>query len=79
MSMGISSATARLFRAEVDNEAAGGVSPATLESALDSVNQGYDPRIHPKEEEWDADLVVSEIQVLIGEFGPAYPLESLEW
>jgi hypothetical protein len=77
--MEISDDTARLFGAEVDNEDEGGVSPATLASALDSVQQGYDPRMFPGQEEWDADAVMAEIEALIKEHGEDTELESLEW
>lgn len=61
--------TERLFRAEIGNERDGGVSPATLESALDSLVQGYDPRIDEPGEEWDGNAVEVEIESLIEEYG----------
>ena len=74
----ISEDTARLFRAECNNESEGGVSPATLGSAFDSLQQGYDPRIDP-DEEWDADAVEAEVESLIAEHGPDKELRDLSW
>ncbi len=69
----VSADTERLFVAEIGNERDGGVSPATLESALDSLQQGYDPRIDyvgpDDNEQWDGDAVESEIESLIEELG----------
>jgi len=60
-------ATKRLLMAEICNEDVDGVTPATLVSALDSVQQGYDP---DPEEEFDMKKVETQLTSLIDEFGP---------
>tara|TARA_Y100000034_G_scaffold1017_1_gene1295 strand:+ start:10835 stop:11086 length:252 start_codon:yes stop_codon:yes gene_type:complete len=72
----ISPDTLRLFHAEIENERHGGVSPATLESALDSINQGYDPRIDDTDE-WDVEVVAAEIEKLIDVVGADAFLEQI--
>jgi type II secretory pathway component GspD/PulD (secretin) len=59
-------ATKRLLMAEICNEDEGGVTPATLKSALCSVKQGYDP---DPEEEFDMNKVKTQLTELIDEFG----------
>ncbi len=73
----ISADAARLFRAEIGNERDGGVTPATLESALDSLVQGYDPRIDEPGEDWDGDAVELEIESLIEQYDA--DVELSEW
>jgi len=61
--MKISKETKRFFKAEIDNEKAGGISPSTLNSALDSLEQGYEP-----EENFNIDLVEKELHQLINKY-----------
>ncbi len=60
----VSPALDRLFRAEIANEREGGVAPARLWSALDSVRQGYDTG-HGD----DSDAIEAELEALIREHG----------
>jgi len=62
--------------AEIDNESEGGVSPTTLESALDSVRQGYNPT-----GDMDMETVGRELEQLLDQLGPdtaAEPLLTVE-
>lgn len=81
---GISGALARLFRAEIANEEHGGHAPATLDSVMDSIQQGYDTG-HGD----DMDAVLLELESLIGRVGgsaearrfwePGDPIPDREW
>jgi len=64
-------ATLSLFRAEINNEDHGGVSPATLGSALDSLEQGYEPY-----DNFNSELAGREIDNLIRMFGSDYELDN---
>jgi hypothetical protein len=80
----ISKGARRLFEVEIMNEhdestgnsrsgnsSPGGVSPATLESCLDSLEQGLDlPG-------YDSDAVISEINALISKLGGETPVAGL--
>jgi len=72
----ISAATEDLLMAEVENEAAGGASPATLESALDSLDQGYVPWIC-NADDYPVDDVREELSALAARFGNCTPVESV--
>lgn len=71
--LAISDGLRRLIRAEIGNEEHGGASPATLESALDSVRQGYDPG-HGD----DMNAVQEELEELIRRHGGGVELESIQ-
>jgi len=58
-------ATKRLLMAEICNEDEGGVTPATISSALESVRSGYDPA---PEEEFDMKKVEAQLTELLDEF-----------
>jgi|SRR5579884_1220743 len=82
--LAISWATKRLLMAEIGNEAGdsgnsrdgrsspGGVTPTTLESALDSVSQGYEPYAG-----FPAEFVIEELKLLIRLHGPTFPADEL--
>lgn len=83
--MFISWPTKRLLMAEVSNEhdaeagsshdgrsSPGGVTPATLASALDSVRQGYEPYAG-----FPAAFVAEELKLLIRQHGPKYEASDL--
>lgn len=61
----------RLFMAEVDNEAEGGTSPATLGTAADSLRQGYEPYVG-----FDADAAAVELAALLDAHGGDALLED---
>jgi hypothetical protein len=68
--------------AEVNNEDDGGVTPSTLASALDSVEQGYNPDpdegvTPPFVTDEMMDAVAKELEALIAEHGENCPLETL--
>lgn len=63
-----------LLIAEIENEADGGVSPATLGSALDSVDQGYCP---DPDDHLDMGPIGDEIERLIKEHGADKLAEEL--
>lgn len=67
-------ATRWLFMAEIDNEADGGDSPATLGSALESLESGYNP---DPADEVDMNPVEREILKLIKQHGEDKELEDL--
>lgn len=63
-----------LLMAEIDNEEKGGASPATLESALDSVRQGYNPDENNFAKE-DMEEIEKELMKLAQRFGGDCSLE----
>ncbi len=62
--MKISKDTIMFFNAEIRNEKEGGISPSNLESAEDSLSQGYNPS-----DSCNLDIVEKEIDHLIKEHG----------
>lgn len=67
----ISKQTLILFRAEIDNETEGGITPSTLGSALSSLEQGYEPY-----DNFNSEVAEKDINYLIDEHGENYLLEN---